>query len=654
MGLGSFIQGAFDGYSFGENVKDKKAERARREDRHKWDEAAQERTAERHDWARDDAGWMREKRGRQREAWEREDEEREVYADAYDEAKRSYEDGRGVIDGEAVEEQPVTVSTSGDGPGAEPRVRPKSRPAHLEAPQPRGIMLEAPSQPKPGAAAPNVAPSVGSDGPAMPRTAPGQPVAPSVPERGVLDTAPAQAPAPRRPSRTEHASKFDAPAHVMRTAQEADKIEEMLESGTYEPGGPPLSEQDQVMFSDLLKQRDAELMSWSRDERPLNGGYFNTTGERRDAFGNTGPRQAANGTRVTPASMQAPGMDAAPRAPQPDGPISRAAPDQVQPQQGWRAAPDPQPPRNPPPPPSEPQPAEPQPGAAPGEATGAVPVERETPEQLDDRAANAPIEEGGAPSVEVAEDTLTKGIVGKGGALKSTPARDKRATESFMDHYAKVGAPKVMEHYLKTGQPEKAQAFETWLETRETKQAMRSWSEGVRRAAVGDWDGVLDHLTTTYNSVDDGYSVIREKSSIVKDKAGNVTGGYVTFKDSETGEEFVREFKDQSDIIELGIYALAPEQMFEYLWKIDQQSRSVGKKLIEEREGKIKDYAGMIADEMDSIRKAQSDAIGTEGQLTEDQIREQAELNVRRRLALAERSVTGGQDAPPPADYRGN
>jgi hypothetical protein len=647
-GLGSFVKGAFDGYSFGENVKDKKAERERKKDRHEWDGAAQERASERHGWARGDNEWVGEQRGRQRETWEREDDTREAYADAYEATKDSYgeDGGRGVIEGDS---QPVTISTSGDGPGAEPLVRPKSKPEHLNAPQPRSVMIEAPTAPRAPEAAPNVAPSVGTDGPAMQRTAPVQPVAPSMSERGVMDTAPAQAPAPRRPSRTEHASKFEAPAHVMRAAQEADKIEEMLESGTYEPGGPPLAEQDKAMFADLLAQRDAELMAWSQDDRPLNGGQFNTADERRDAFGNTGPRQAAEGTRATPASMAAPAMDPAPAMPAPDGPISRAAPGEVQPQQGWRAGPDPQAPRNPPAPP-----AQPQPGAAPGEATGAVPVERETIEELDDRAANAPIEEGGAPSVEVAEATLTKGVVGEGGAMKSTPARDKKATESFMDRYAKVGAPMVMEHYLKTGQPDKAKAFEEWLDTRETKQAMRSWSEGVRRAAVGDWDGVLDHLSETYNGVDDGYTVLRDKSAITKDSRGNVTGGYVTFKDSETGEEFVREFKDQSDIIELGIYALAPEQMFEYLYKIDQEARSTGKKLIEEREGKVKDYAGMIGDEMDSIRKAESEKYNPADRLTEDQIREQAELNVRRRLAIGEQHVTGGGKSEPPQDYRMN
>lgn len=69
-GLGSFIQGAFQGYSFGENIKDTKAERKRREA---------------------DDNWLAENRDRQRQEWNRTDEERRVHQEAWDAAQADYD-----------------------------------------------------------------------------------------------------------------------------------------------------------------------------------------------------------------------------------------------------------------------------------------------------------------------------------------------------------------------------------------------------------------------------------------------------------------------------------------------------------------------------------------------------------------------------------
>ena len=50
-GLGSFIQGAFQGYEYGEQVKDRKRQR---------------------EWAEEDREWDKENRERKLEAWEEE------------------------------------------------------------------------------------------------------------------------------------------------------------------------------------------------------------------------------------------------------------------------------------------------------------------------------------------------------------------------------------------------------------------------------------------------------------------------------------------------------------------------------------------------------------------------------------------------------
>lgn len=69
-GLGSFIQGAFQGYKFAEDAKYEKVRRKREEE---------------------DYQWTRDNRKRQRDEWARQDEERQVFADAMAGARDDYD-----------------------------------------------------------------------------------------------------------------------------------------------------------------------------------------------------------------------------------------------------------------------------------------------------------------------------------------------------------------------------------------------------------------------------------------------------------------------------------------------------------------------------------------------------------------------------------
>lgn len=79
MSLGSFVQGAFQGYQFGENAKDRKADRKRNEERFEWERGNQE--------------WLGESRGRQRDDWSREDQQRAEQEATQDELDRIREEG---------------------------------------------------------------------------------------------------------------------------------------------------------------------------------------------------------------------------------------------------------------------------------------------------------------------------------------------------------------------------------------------------------------------------------------------------------------------------------------------------------------------------------------------------------------------------------
>lgn len=76
MSLGSFVQGAFQGYTFGENVKDRKTERKRNEERFQWERDAQDWRGELQQRERENWRYSDELRGRQRTQWERAEEQR--------------------------------------------------------------------------------------------------------------------------------------------------------------------------------------------------------------------------------------------------------------------------------------------------------------------------------------------------------------------------------------------------------------------------------------------------------------------------------------------------------------------------------------------------------------------------------------------------
>jgi hypothetical protein len=183
--------------------------------------------------------------------------------------------------------------------------------------------------------------------------------------------------------------------------------------------------------------------------------------------------------------------------------------------------------------------------------------------------ASAPPDQGGSLAVAVAADTAPtkgRGVLGKDDPVKTTNAQREKAAGAFLDHYAETAVPKIVEYYAKTGNIQKAEAFETWANARETKQQLSSWAKAVHSASIGDEKAFLDHLADTYNAFDDGYEVDRTKSDFVRDEGGNITGGIVTFKNTKTGEIFQKTYDSQEDIIREAIHAMSPEQVFEHLW----------------------------------------------------------------------------------------
>ncbi len=94
---------------------------------------------------------------------------------------------------------------------------------------------------------------------------------------------------------------------------------------------------------------------------------------------------------------------------------------------------------------------------------------------------------------------------------------------------------------------------------------MTAWGRGMFAALQGDADGAADAFMDAYNAsgyFDDGMDVVKDKSTLIKDDAGEVVGVTLTMRDQATGEEFSQ--TDTIDgFIQKAAWITSPEKAFE-------------------------------------------------------------------------------------------
>lgn len=158
-----------------------------------------------------------------------------------------------------------------------------------------------------------------------------------------------------------------------------------------------------------------------------------------------------------------------------------------------------------------------------------------------------------------------------GEAAKEVTAKQRDAgARAFQSDYLQKGVPKVVEFYMQTGQFDKAEAFTKWAADSENQKLMGVWAKGVQSAAIGDFDGMLDHMSEYYTAINPNLEVVRDQSGMVKDEQGNITGANITYRDKKTGEYHTETYHGMEDMIRNGVNALSPESMFELLYQEDQ------------------------------------------------------------------------------------
>jgi len=136
----------------------------------------------------------------------------------------------------------------------------------------------------------------------------------------------------------------------------------------------------------------------------------------------------------------------------------------------------------------------------------------------------------------------------------------------FVNLYMKYGVPKIVKAYLEQGDVASAQAYQSWIETEGVKKGMKSWAKATHAAASGDDDGWFRHTIDTYNTTgyfDDGYTAIREKSKLLRDKEGGIIGAQIAFKGPD-GKEFIRRFDGIDDLYRASVQFMSPESVFQY------------------------------------------------------------------------------------------
>ncbi|MBU9386654.1 hypothetical protein KTE71_03940 [Burkholderia multivorans] len=198
------------------------------------------------------------------------------------------------------------------------------------------------------------------------------------------------------------------------------------------------------------------------------------------------------------------------------------------------------------------------------------------------RAMDAPAR-GGATGSIAASPVVAAAARGINGGEPMTEAQARALAEksapSVMDFFRKKGVPKIAETYLAQGDAAKAQAWMDWAETQESKRNMALWAKAWRATQMGDIEGAADHFMDLYKSYDDGVTPVSKEA--VKDKDGNITGFNVKLKVDATGEQRTT-FIDRNQMLEMGLAALSPPQMFEMAWKRQQVQDAAKAKALQE------------------------------------------------------------------------
>jgi hypothetical protein len=269
------------------------------------------------------------------------------------------------------------------------------------------------------------------------------------------------------------------------------------------------------------------------------------------------------------------------------------------------------------------------------------------------------LDQTASPETKDATVAATQAMDVKPGQQTITDAQYQRGSAAWIDQYMKVGAPRVMEALISRGEFAKAEAFQQFMQTAETRAGMKDWSIAAAAATLGDIDKFGEHIISAYNRAGyfpDDTSLVKEESGFTKGRDGKVNGAKLVFKDEKTGNTFEQVFNGPDDLIRTGITLMAPENAFEFYWKQQKAAQEAAKGAMVEADKAGAEQAKRINDWAKIIYEGSKQLDGTFA-MTPDQ----AMAEARRAIAgggapSAGGGASGQWGAPsgPPVVYRPN
>lgn len=266
---------------------------------------------------------------------------------------------------------------------------------------------------------------------------------------------------------------------------------------------------------------------------------------------------------------------------------------------------------------AEPQPkakaAAPAPKHAPAAAGDAAPesakVVASTAAKVVDAVADS------QPSVKAAIEAVPAKDLGVSRSKPMTAPQREKAGRTLMESYIATGAPNVTRELIRQGRLEDAKKFDAWVKDSRAADGMAAWGRGIFAALQGDADSAAESFMDAYNAsgyFDDGMDVVKEKSTLIKNDAGDVVGVTLTMRNQATGEE-ITDTDSIDGFIQKAAWITSPEKAFEAsqarlaaqqeaLLKAEEERRKAATSLVET------DYTNTIELARDMFAKSQTQA----------------------------------------------
>lgn len=215
--------------------------------------------------------------------------------------------------------------------------------------------------------------------------------------------------------------------------------------------------------------------------------------------------------------------------------------------------------------------AEPQPMAAPAisrPTLGAIPQTQEAIGQQVAQDTATAVASTGTPSGNDLATTIAETPVARGTPEAASARQLQQAEATFVDHYASNGMQNTIRELRLQGRVKEAQDFQTWVENSTTQRALKTYARAGLAAAGGDMNSYFDAIVELHsdeNYYPDGWSINRDQSEVFQDDAGNIEGVQVVFEDKD-GNQAIQRWEDPQELLVQSLGMMAPEEA----WKIKQ------------------------------------------------------------------------------------